>query len=181
MTLLNKSMRQNQILQQVKELAQEGRWQDAKELIDTLPSSPEVDKIRVKISKQLFITTGEIPAIMEGSMALADAQGDDDSTIAKFKRTMQQAPGYWPVRIAAYLIYGGGVLAMTFGVAMIIMGFLNRDSFYGGIQATNGFVAVISGFFTLVSGAMLLMFVDIARNTFTTNHLLQRLLDRGSK
>jgi hypothetical protein len=76
MTMMRK--RGNQALvQQIRDLARAGNWQEAKKLADTLPSTPDNIRLKEKIEKQLYITTGEIPAVMEGSMALADDEIDE--------------------------------------------------------------------------------------------------------
>lgn len=60
------------VVQQIKDLARAGKWQDAKNLADTLPPTTDNIKLKERVEKQLYITTGEVPAVMEGSMALAD-------------------------------------------------------------------------------------------------------------
>lgn len=184
MTLMNEQRKRNlQIIQQVKDLARDGKWLEAKRLVDSLPRTADTIKLKERIEKQLFIATGEVPQVMEGSMALADADdstADVQASALKQKVSMTPIPSYWIVRAVAYLIYGGGGIVTFIGVISLFIG-LSSNSSYQDAQLASGFAIFISGFFTMASGATMLMFVDIARNTFRANNLLIRLLERGSE
>jgi hypothetical protein len=185
MSLLNEQRKRNQTMQQVKELARAGQWQEAKKLVDTLPDTPDVIRIRNSIEKQLYIATGEIPAVMEGTPVVADTDEDLTSWVTspsalKTKRTVGDIPSYMPIRIAGYLIYGVGVMAMTGSVLLFLISF-TEASYYGDATRANAFVSFVGGFSAVASGGMIFMFIDIARNTFITNQLLARLLDKSSE
>jgi hypothetical protein len=180
MTLMNeqRNKRNNQIVQQIKDFARAGQWQEAKNLVDTLPSTPDNIRLKERVEKQLYIATGEVPAVMEGSMALADADGEiaDVQAVAfKEKVYMTPIPAYLPIRVVANLVYGIGCLMIMAGVAAFAAGIVMDSS----LIAT-GITFIVSGLFSAASGSTMLMFVDIARNTFRTNNLLIRLLERDS-
>lgn len=184
MSLLNEQRKRNQTMQQVKELARNGQWAEAKKLVDTLPNSPDVLRIRNSIEKQLFIATGEVPSVMENSMAVVDMDNDTETAaptpVVKVKRTVGDIPSYMPIRIAAYLIYGVGIMAMTAAVLLFFISF-TEASYYGDATRANALTFFVGGFFTISSGGMMLMFIDIARNTFLTNQLLARMIDKSSE
>jgi hypothetical protein len=184
MSLLNEQRKRNQTMQQVKELARNGQWAEAKKLVDTLPNSPDVLRIRNSIEKQLFIATGEVPSVMENSMAVADMDNDTETAVptpvVKAKRTVGDIPSYMPIRIAGYLIYGVGILAM----AIAVFGFMSSftvESYYADAARATAFTIFVGGFSAVASGGMIFMFIDIARNTFITNQLLARLIDKSSE
>lgn len=79
MTMMNEQRKrqQQQLVQQIRDLARNGQWQEAKRLADNLPDTPDNAKMKERIEKQLFIATGEVPAVMEGSMALLDSELDE--------------------------------------------------------------------------------------------------------
>lgn len=79
MTMMNEQRKrqQQQLIQQIRDLARAGQWQEAKRLVDTLPETPDTIKMKERIEKQLFIATGEVPTVMEGSMALLDSELDE--------------------------------------------------------------------------------------------------------
>lgn len=185
MSLLNEQRRRNQTMQQVKELARSGQWAEAKKLVDTMPDTPDVIRIRNSIEKQLFIATGEVPSVMENSMAVVDMDesiGTKPPTLSalKAKRTVGDIPSYMPIRIAGYLVYGIGVMAMTAAVLLFFISF-TESSYYGDATRANALTFFVGGFFTISSGGMMLMFIDIARNTFLTNQLLARLIDKSTE
>lgn len=117
MSLLNEQRRRNQTMQQVKELARSGQWAEAKKLVDTMSDTPDVIRIRNSIEKQLYIATGEVPAVMEGSPAIAES-GDDltawvasDTPPKKAKRaddktSLHVANGFLQLLSAATLLWG---------------------------------------------------------------------------
>jgi hypothetical protein len=114
MSLLNEQRKRNQTMQQVKELARNGQWAEAKKLVDTLPNSPDVLRIRNSIEKQLFIATGEIPSVMENSMAAAEM--DEDAAVKapapKTKRTSDKPP----LNVANAVIHLVSALLLAWGV-----------------------------------------------------------------
>lgn len=177
MSLLNEQRkRNNEKLQQVKELARNGQWAEAKKLVDTLPNTPDVVRIRNGIEKQLFIATGEIPSVMENSMAAVDMdeRGAKSPNLAlKTKRADDIIPTYMPIRIPAGIIYFVGIFSSTLSVIVFFLSFIISD-----LDAGTAFIGAISGLFVMASGAMMFMFVDIARNTYITNQLLRRLADK---
>lgn len=185
MSLLNEQRKRANTLQQVKELARAGQWVEAKKLVDTLPDTADVIRIRNGIEKQLFIATGEVPSVMENTYAVAEM---DESVgtkptappAPKAKRTADDIPSYMPIRIAGFLIYGAGVMAMTAAVLIFLISF-TEESYYGDATRGNALVYFVGGFFTISSGGMMLMFVDIAKNTYVTNRLLSRLLDKSGE
>lgn len=183
MTMMNEQRKRQhqQLIQQIRDLARAGQWQEAKRLADTLPETPDTMKMKERIEKQLFIATGEVPTVMEGSMALLDSELDEallegiPVVARKPKPAESDIPAYMPIRIVAYLVYGGGILAICFGIALFFSGFF-VESYYRSMQHGSGFTVFLSGLFTMGSGSMMLMFVDIAQNTFRTNRLLVQLL-----
>ena len=50
-------------LTDVKELARAGEWQSAMDLIETLPSTSDTDRLKKQIAKKLYLETGEIPSV----------------------------------------------------------------------------------------------------------------------
>jgi hypothetical protein len=114
MSLLNEQRKRNQTMQQVKELARSRQWAEAKKLVDTLPDTPDVLRIRNSIEKQLFIATGEVPSVMENSMAAADM--DEDAAVKvpapKTKRTSDKPP----LNIANAVIHLVSALLLAWGV-----------------------------------------------------------------
>lgn len=78
------------VIQQIKDLARAGKWQDAKNLADTLPSTPDNIKLKERVEKQLYIATGEVPVVMEGSMALAD--DDLDAALLEMATPVTRTP-----------------------------------------------------------------------------------------
>lgn len=93
MTMMNENRKrqQQQLIQQIRDLARNGDWQEAKRLADTLPDTPDNAKMKERIEKQLFIATGEVPAVMEGSMALLDS-GLDEALLEGVPVVTKRAP-----------------------------------------------------------------------------------------
>jgi hypothetical protein len=176
MSLIKK--RASETVQQIKDLARAGDWVEAKRLVDTLPPTPDNTRLKERIEKQLFIATGEVPAVMEGSMALFDADSDvaavpAPTPAAKVKRLVDGIPSYLAIRVVGNLVNGIGAIMIVFGVASAAAGIIIDSS----LIAT-GIMIIVSGLFSMASGSTMLMFVDIAQNTFHTNKLLARLLER---
>lgn len=172
------------VVQQIKDLARAGKWQEAKNLVDTLPSTPDNIKLKERVEKQLYIATGEVPSVMEGSPVLADEAVDAEMDAAlltaivkrKSRQTEDEIPAYMPIRIVGNLVYGIGVFAIVVGVASLAAAPVLGD----GSLAGTGFTAIISGLFSMASGSMMKLFVDMAQNTFRTNRLLVQLLYKDS-
>lgn len=181
MSLINdQRKRAQQTVQQIKDLARAGDWVEAKRLADTLPSTPDNNKLRERIAKQLFIATGEVPSVMEGSMALFDADDEVATTpapppAAKVKRMENGIPSYMPIRIVGNLVNGIGAIMILIGVILAAAGIIIDST----LIAT-GITIIISGLFSMASGSMMKLFVDIAQNTFRTNNLLARLLEQDN-
>lgn len=183
MSLLNDQRRRKaQILQQVKELARQGQWQEAKSLIDTLPDAPDVTRIRERIGKQLFVATGEVPTVMEGGLAVADMDEDTawiegSAQASKIGHVPDEIPTYAPIRFAAFVIYGVGAITGGFSVLLLITAFVNSDS--SGVGTS--IAGIVSGLFIVASSAMMPMFIDIARNSFISIQLLKRIADKDNE
>jgi hypothetical protein len=117
MSLLNEQRKRNQTMQQVKELARAGQWQEAKKLVDTLPDTPDVIRVRERIEKQLYIATGEVPAVMEGTPVVVDTDEDLTSWVAsdappKVKRKSDKPP----LNIANAVIHLVSALLLAWGI-----------------------------------------------------------------
>ncbi len=65
MSLIQKQVKLRQQLQRVKELAREGEFKEAKVILDTLPDNPDVEKLRLRVNKRLYVATGAMPALDE--------------------------------------------------------------------------------------------------------------------
>ena len=184
MSLIKK--RANETLQQVKDLARAGDWVEAKRLADTLPRTPDNLRLQERIAKQLFIATGEVPAVMEGSMALFEADSDvaaAPSPTPKVKRQTSGIPNYYALYAVAFLLYGLGFLAIFGGIITLFIPPTQYEMFgemYTMSYTGAGLTAIASGIGMVVAGEIWRVFRDIARNTSATTILLQRLIDKDN-
>lgn len=190
MTMMRK--RANETVQQIKDLARAGDWVEAKRLVDTLPQTPDNIKLRERIEKQLFIATGEVPAVMEGSMALYDADSDvaspsmrttTSAAAMKPKREVGAAPGYFALYAVALAFYAFGFLSILGGIIALFLPGAEYE-LYGQMYTMSyvgpGLMAIATGIGLVVSGEVWRVFRDIARNTSATTILLQRLVDKDN-
>jgi hypothetical protein len=190
MTLLNdQRKRANQTVQQIKDLARAGEWVEAKRLADTLPKTPDNTRLQERIAKQLFIATGEVPSVMEGSLALFDADSDVAAAsavptpAAKIKRDVSAVPKYYALYAVAFLLYGLGFLSILGGIITLFIP-PSEYELYGQMYTMSyagaGFAAIASGIGMVVAGEIWRVFRDMARNTAATTMLLQRLVDKDN-
>lgn len=142
--LRDQKKRGNQaVVQQIKDLARAGKWQEAKNLVDTLPPTPDNIKLKERVEKQLYITTGEVPAVMEGSMAMAD--DDLDAALLEMGKPAPHVLSKSRKKKSA-LDYGNSVMQLLSAIALMwgvitfftALGIPNRYSLYGAsaVQAT---------------------------------------------
>jgi hypothetical protein len=190
MSLIKK--RASETVQQIKDLARAGDWVEAKRLVDTLPPTPDNTRLKERIEKQLFIATGEVPAVMEGSMALFDADSDvatpsiratTSAAAMKPKRETAGVPKYYALYAVAFLLYGLGFLSILGGIITLFVP-PSRYELYGQMYTMSyagpGLMAIVSGIGMVVAGEIWRVFRDMARNTALTTILLQRLVDKDS-
>lgn len=177
MSLIQQQVKLRQQLQRVKELAREGEFKQAQAILDTLPDNPDVEKLRARVNKRLYVATGEMPALEEDkpvvdSHTVAEQAQEAIAQGTPVKKAMPRVPGYWTVKFFAVLLVGVGLFAGVIGVLIGILGI--------GIGGGTGIAIplIVAGVPMFVSGSMMLLFVDIARNTFEMKYLLLLIAER---
>lgn len=119
MTMMNEQRKrqQQQLIQQIRDLARNGQWQEAKQLAVKLPNTPETTKMKERIEQQLLITTTEARAVTEDRTPLVSAS----------TKPQPSGGGVWIIAIWATLVI---LVAVIAGVAGYRVGVQQTRSEY---------------------------------------------------
>ena len=185
MSLIQKQIKQRQRLQRVKELMRSGEFKEAQDALARLPDTPEVEKLRALVDKRLYVRTGAMPVLGDSPVA-------DSRTVAEqvqvelaqgtpvLKRRRVQIPNYPTLKAVSITLYFLGIVGLILGIILLFVPpreFEIFDQTYTQFFIIEGAILIGSGLSLVISGEVLRVYRDIARNTAITAKLLERLAE----
>ena len=185
MSLIQQQIKQRQRLQRIKELIRSGEFKQAQDALARLPDSPEVEKLRALVDKRLYVSTGAMPVLGDSPVA-------DSRTVAErvqeelvqgtpvLKRRRVQIPNYPTLKAVSITLYFLGIVGAIIGIILLFVPPREYEIFdqtYTQSYIGIGIILISSGLSLVISGEVLRVYRDIARNTAITARLLERMAE----